>query len=73
MKLTVTGPDYSDDEIKTNYVSVGEPVIDISVTPAGINFGTMTAGADSTGSTAVAVTTNGGTAWTITAAANNGG
>jgi len=73
VKLTVTGPDYSDDEIKTNYVSVGEPVIDISVTPAGINFGTMTAGADSTGSTAVTVTTNGGTAWTINAAANNGG
>jgi PKD repeat protein len=73
VKLTVYGPDYSDDELKTNYVSVGIPTVDVTVTPAGVNFGTMTAGIDSTGSTQVAVTTDGGTAWTVTASANNGG
>jgi len=73
LNLTATGPDYSDTESKPNYISVGAAAIEVSVTPASIGFGTMTAGVDSTNSTQVAVATTGGTAWSVTAAANNGG
>jgi len=72
VKLTVTGPDYSDDEIKTDYISVGVPTIEVSVSPETVGFGQMVVG-DNTGSTSVAVTTDGGNAWSVTAAANNGG
>lgn len=51
----------------------GAPTIDVSVTPASIGFGTMKAGVDSTNSTLIAVNTTGGTAWSVAAAANNGG
>ena len=73
VKLTVTGPDYSDEEIKSNIITVGTSTIDVSISPTSIDFGTMSANVDETGSTAVAVTTDGGTAWSITAGANNGG
>ena len=71
--LTATGPDYTDVETKTNIIQVGEAVISVGVTPATIDFGTMSAGVDETGSTSVAVTTSGGTAWSVDAASNNGG
>jgi PKD repeat protein len=73
VSLTATGPDFTDTETKTNYIDVGTATIDVSVTPAGISFGNMVAGTDSTGSTEVAVTTTGGTSWSVTAAASNGG
>ncbi len=73
VKLTVTGPDYSDEEIKSNIISVGTAAISVDIIPTGIDFGTMSAGTDETGSTQVAVTTDGGGAWSVTAAANNDG
>lgn len=73
VKLTVTGPGGSDEEIKSNIISVGIATIEVGVNPASIDFGTMTAGSDETGSTQVAVTTDGGGAWSVTAEANNGG
>lgn len=73
VSLTATGPDYSDTETKTNSISVGAAVIDVTVTEASINFGTMSAGVDATGSSNVNVDVTGGTAWSVTAAANNGG
>jgi len=72
VKLTVTGPDYSDDEVKANYISVGTPTITVEVSPETVSFGQMVVG-DNTGSTSVAVTTDGGTAWSVSASANNGG
>ncbi|MDO9069283.1 MAG: DUF3344 domain-containing protein [Deltaproteobacteria bacterium] len=71
--LTATGPDYTDVETKTNYITVGAASMDVSVTNAAIDFGTMAAGVDETGSTAVNVDVTYGTAWTVTASANNGG
>lgn len=71
--LTATGPDYTDFETKTNYITVGAASIDVSVTDAAIDFGTMAAGVDETGSTTVNVDVTYGTAWSVTAAANNGG
>jgi PKD repeat protein len=73
VKLTVTGPDYSNSVTKTNIITVGTATITVDVSPASISFGTMSAGDTKTGSTQVAVTTDGGTAWSVTAAANNGG
>jgi PKD repeat protein len=73
VKLTVTGPDYSDDEVKENYISVGEATISVSVSPSSIDFGTMVAGVDETGSSTVSVDVTGGTGWSVTASANNGG
>jgi PKD repeat protein len=73
VSLTTTGPDYSDSETKNNYIQVGAAVIDVSVTPASIDFGTMSAGVDETGSTTVTVDVTAGTTWSVTAAANNGG
>ncbi|OPY29367.1 MAG: PKD domain protein [Methanocella sp. PtaU1.Bin125] len=73
VKLTVTGPDYSDEEFKTNIITVGTSSISVEVTPASVDFGTMSAGIEETGSAQVAVTTDGGTAWSVDAAANNGG
>ncbi|MGF3496213.1 MAG: DUF3344 domain-containing protein [Methanolinea tarda] len=72
VKLTVTGPDYSDDEVKANYISVGTPTITVNVAPDTISFGQMAIG-DNTNSTQVAVTTEGGTAWSVSASANNDG
>lgn len=72
VKLVVNGPDYSDEELKTNIISVGIPTISVDVSPASVSFGQMVIG-DNTGSTSVAVTTDGGNAWSVTAAANNGG
>jgi len=72
VKLTVTGPDYSDDEVKANYISVGTPTITVEVSPETVSFGQMVVG-DNTGSTSVAVTTDGGTAGSVSAEANNGG
>ncbi len=71
--LTVTGPDYADTVTKENYISVGETVIALSVTPDAIDFGRMKAGVASTGSTDIAVTTTGGTGWSVAAEASNGG
>ncbi len=73
VNLTVTGPGGSDEEVKANIITVGSATITVTVGPASIDFGSMTAGVDETGSTQVAVTTDGGTAWSVTAAANNGG
>jgi PKD repeat protein len=71
--LTATGPDYTDVESKPNYITVGAASIDVSVTDAAIDFGTMAAGVDETGSTTVNGDVTYGTAWSVTAAANNGG
>jgi len=68
VKLTVTGPDYSNSVTKDNIISVGTATISVNVAPASIDFGTMSAGVDETGSTQIAVTTDGGTAWSVTAA-----
>jgi PKD repeat protein len=66
--LTATGPDHFDTETKTSYITVGGAVIDVSVTQASIDFGTMAAGVDETGSTTVNVDVTGGTAWSVKAA-----
>jgi PKD repeat protein len=66
--LTATGPDYTAVKTRSGYIQVGAAVISVTITPAGVNFGTMQAGVDSTGSTQVAVTTTGGTGWTVKAA-----
>jgi len=71
--LTATGPDYTDVKIRSSYISVGAATIDLTLTPASINFGTMAAGVNETGSTQVNVTTTGGTGWDVTVSGNNGG
>ena len=71
--LTATGPGGSDTQTEDNYISVGEPTITVSISPEAIEFGTMKAGVDSTGSTNVTVTTTSGTGWTVTASASNDG
>jgi len=73
IRVTATGPDYSDTETKTAYLQVGAAIIDVTVSPTSIDFGTMTAGVDETGSTTVNVDVTGGTAWSVTGSANNGG
>ena len=73
VSLTATGPDYSDTETKTNYIQVGAAIIDVTVSPASIDFGSMQAGVDETGSTTVNVDVTEGTAWSVTASASNGG
>lgn len=73
VSLTATGPDYPDSETKNNYIQVGAATIDVSVTAQSIDFGAMKAGVDSINSTSVIVTTTGGTAWSVTASATNGG
>jgi PKD repeat protein len=72
VKLAVSGPDYSDVKLKENIISVGFPTITVNVAPDTVSFGQMAVG-DNTGLTSVAVTTDGGTAWSVTAATNNGG
>jgi len=71
--LTATGPGGSDTATKENYITVGAATIAVSVTPDAIAFGRMEAGVDSTGSADVAVTTTGGTGWSVAAEASNGG
>ena len=73
IRVTATGPDYSDTETKNAYLQVGAAIIDVTVSPTSIDFGTMTAGVDETGSTTVNVDVTGGTAWSVTGSANNGG
>jgi PKD repeat protein len=74
IRVTATGPDYSDTETKLNIISVGQATVAITFTPDGsIDFGTMSAGVEETGSRTVNVDVTGGTAWSVTAAANNGG
>ncbi len=73
VSLTATGPDYADTETKTNYISVGAQTIEVTIVDATIDFGTMQAGVDETGSTTVNVDVTGGTAWSVTAEADNGG
>jgi PKD repeat protein len=73
VRVTATGPDYSDTETKSNIISVGASDITVTVSPASINFGTMEAGVDETGSSTVDVDVTGGTAWTVTTSATNGG
>jgi len=73
IRLTAAGPDYTDVETKTAVLSVGESSIAVSVSPTSIDFGTMQAGVDETGSTAVNVDVTGGTAWSVTGSASNGG
>ncbi|HOT02890.1 MAG TPA: DUF3344 domain-containing protein [Methanolinea sp.] len=72
VKLTVNGPDYSDEELKENIITVGTPTISVNVVPDTVSFGQMVIG-DNTGSTQVEVTTDGGTAWSVTASATNDG
>jgi hypothetical protein len=71
--LTATGPGGSDTESKSDYIQVGEGVIEVLVVPASIDFGTMQAGVDETGSTAVTVTTTYGTTWSVDVSASDGG
>jgi len=71
--LTATGPDHTDNAEKDNIISVGTATISVDVSPAGISFGTMKAGTDSTGSSTVNVVPTGGTGWSVTASASNGG
>ncbi|MDD5048516.1 MAG: DUF3344 domain-containing protein [Methanoregulaceae archaeon] len=73
VRVTATGPDYSDTETKDNLIQVGEAVIQVTIDPASIDFGTMQAGVDETGSTGVSVDVTGGTAWSVDASATNGG
>jgi PKD repeat protein len=73
VSLTATGPDYTDTETKANYITVGAATIEVTVGPASIDFGTMSAGTDETGNTDVNVDVTGGTAWSVTASASNGG
>lgn len=73
VKLTITGPLGSDDETKTDYVTVGDAIIEVTVNPDTISFGTMAAGDTKTDSTAVDVDVTYGTDWYITASASNGG
>ena len=68
VKLTVTGPDYSDEETKNNYIEAGSATIAVTVSSGSISFGTMAAGVDETGQTQVTVTTDGGAGWAVTAA-----
>jgi PKD repeat protein len=73
VSLTATGPGGSDTESKSDYIQVGEGVIEVLVVPASIDFGTMQAGVDETGSTAVTVTTTYGTTWSVDVSASDGG
>lgn len=73
IRLTATGPDYTDVETKTAAVSVGASSIAVSVSPSTIEFGTMAAGVDEEGATTVSVDVTGGTSWTVTASATHGG
>ncbi|HII75555.1 MAG TPA: DUF3344 domain-containing protein [Methanolinea sp.] len=74
VRLTAEGADYTDIETKENLISVGSSSIDVTVeAPASIDFGTMQAGVDETGSKVVNVDVTGGTPWSVTATATNGG
>ncbi|MBN1193797.1 MAG: DUF3344 domain-containing protein [Methanomicrobiaceae archaeon] len=73
VSLTATGPDYTDTKTKTDYVLVGDAIIEVTVDAASITFGTMQPGVDSTGGTEVHVDVTGGTAWSVTVQASNGG
>ncbi|OPX69426.1 MAG: hypothetical protein A4E37_00417 [Methanoregulaceae archaeon PtaB.Bin056] len=73
VRVTATGPDYSDTETKLNIIEVGASTMVITVTPASIDFGTMQAGVDETGSSTVSVDVTGGTAWSVEASASNFG
>jgi PKD repeat protein len=73
IRVTANGADYSDTETKPGYVQAGAAVIDVSVSPTSIDFGTMAAGVDETGNTGVTVDVTGGTAWSVEASASNGG
>ncbi|MBN1193799.1 MAG: DUF3344 domain-containing protein [Methanomicrobiaceae archaeon] len=71
--LTATGPGGSDTGIEENYIQVGGATIEVTLTDASIDFGSMQAGVDEEGSTTVNVDVTGGTDWSVTASANNGG
>ncbi len=71
IRLTATGPDYTDIETKTSIIQVGDSSIAVTVTDASIPFGTMAAGETKTGSRTVNVDVTGGTAWYVTAADND--
>jgi PKD repeat protein len=73
IRVTATGPDYPDTETRTNYIVVGAQTIDVSVSPSTIDFGTYSASGDATDDATVSVDVTGGTAWTLEAAASNGG
>lgn len=68
IRVTATGPDYSDVETQLNCLQVGGATIEVGVSQGTIAFGAMQAGVDSTGQTQVTVTTDGGTSWSVTAA-----
>lgn len=68
IRVTATGPDYSDVETQGNCISVGGASITVGVSQGSIIFGAMQAGVDSTGQTQVTVTTDGGTSWSVMAA-----
>ncbi len=68
VKLTVTGPGGSDEEIKTGFITANdESSIEVSVSPTGISFGAMSAAVPSTATTTVSVTTTGTHSWSVTA------
>lgn len=67
IRVTATGPDYTDIETQPNCISVGEAVIEVTLASSSINFGSMQAGTDATNSTTVTVTTDGGAGWSVTA------
>src|SRR5690606_18397559 len=69
IRLTATGLDYADVETQSNYIQVGGATIEVSVSAGTIVFGSMQAGADSTGQAHVTVTTNGGSTSAVSAAA----
>lgn len=73
IRVTATGSGGTDTAIESSYISVGEATITISVSPESIDFGNMAAGETVSDSTGVTVTVDGGTAWSVTASATNGG
>jgi len=74
VSLIAHGPDYDSNTVtKENYISVGAQIIEVTVNPTSINFGSMQAGVDETGNSTVSVDVTGGTAWSVTGSASNGG
>ena len=60
IRLTATGPDYTDIETKTSIIQVGDSSIAVTVMIASIPFGTIAAGETRPGSRTVNVNVTGG-------------
>jgi len=70
VKLTVSGPGGSDDEVKTDYIVVNAAApatIEVTLDPGTVSLSPMIAGQDATGSTTVNVEVSGGTSWSVAA------